>query len=47
MFELVSLYGRESQIRGFPDHATFREKSVTAGLVGQAYRFPLFDHICT
>ena len=30
-------------IRDFPDHATFREKSVTTGLVGQAWGFPLFD----
>ena len=30
-------------IREFPDHACFREKSVTTGLVGQAWGFPLFD----
>ena len=29
--------------RDFPDHATFREKSVTTGLVRQASGFPLFD----
>ena len=28
------------QIMDFPDHATFREKSVTTGLVGQAWGFP-------
>ena len=27
---------KPSAIRDFPDHATFREKSVTTGLVGQA-----------
>ena len=32
-------------IRDFPDHATFREKSVTTGQVGQALGFPLFDPI--
>ena len=26
----------DAAIRGFPDHATFREKSVTTGLVRQA-----------
>ena len=30
-------------IRDFPDHATFREKSVSIGLAGQAEGFPLFD----
>ena len=30
-------------IRDFPDHATFREKSVTIGLAGQAEEFPLCD----
>ena len=30
-------------IRDFPDHATLREKSVTTGLVGQAWGVPLFD----
>ena len=30
-------------IRDFPDNATFREKSVTSGLVGQAWGIPLFD----
>ena len=30
-------------IRDCPDHATFREKRVTTGLVGQAWGFPLFD----
>ena len=32
-------------IRDFPDHATSREKSVTTGLVGQAWGFPLFDTV--
>ena len=32
-----------STIRDFPDHTTFREKSVATGLVGQAWGFPLFD----
>ena len=33
----------DAAIRDFPDHATFREKSVTTGLVGQALGIPLFD----
>ena len=33
-------FDTKESIRDFPDHATFREKSVTTGPVGQVWGFP-------